>query len=138
MCCSGRSRSETLAKDQTARQGELRRLSIPGYVIKKNLTHGAKHGASERQRMCYKAMEMLQKARQPKHGGYKTILERWHKDDQHRKSLSDIVWAEERTIQYEELALEDHSDIATKKERTRNEKSWVLKLKKKVFQGSLN
>ena len=26
-------------------------LSIPSYVIKKNLTHGAKHGASERQRM---------------------------------------------------------------------------------------
>ena len=30
-------------------------LSIPGYVIKKNLHRGAKHGASERQRMYYKA-----------------------------------------------------------------------------------
>ena len=29
----------------------------------------------------YKAKEMLQKARQPKHGGYKTILERWHNGD---------------------------------------------------------
>ena len=46
-------------------------LSIPGYVIKKNFTHGAKHGASERQRMFYKAWEMFQKARQPKHGGTK-------------------------------------------------------------------
>ena len=42
-------------------------LSIQRYVIKKNLIHGAKHGASERQRMYYKAKVMLQKARQPKH-----------------------------------------------------------------------
>ena len=96
--------------------------SIPGYVIKKNLTHGAKHGASERQRMYNKAKETLQKARQPTHGGYKTILERWHKDDKHRKSVSDIGWSEEQIIQYDELALEDLSCIATREERTRNEK----------------
>ena len=34
------------------------------------------------------AKEVLQKARQPKHGGYKTILEVWHKTDTYRKSLS--------------------------------------------------
>ena len=44
-----RKKSKTLAKDQTVGQ----EVSIPGYVIKKNLTHGAKHGASERQRMFY-------------------------------------------------------------------------------------
>ena len=44
-------------------------LSMPGYVIKKNLAHGAKHGASERQRMYNKAKEILQKARQPKRCG---------------------------------------------------------------------
>ena len=71
---------------------------------------------------------MLQKARQPKHGGSKTILERWHKDDKYRTSLSKLGWTEEQTIQYDELALEDHSKIATKEERDRNEKSWVLKL----------
>ena len=53
--------------------------------------------------------EMLQKARQPKHGGYKTMLERWHKDDKYRMSLSDIGWTEEQIFQYDELALEDHS-----------------------------
>ena len=50
-------------------------LSIPGYVIKKNTIRGAKHGPSERQRMCFKAMEMLQQACQPKHGSSKSILE---------------------------------------------------------------
>ena len=39
-------------------------LSIPGYVIKKTLHRGAKHGASERQRMYYNTKEMLQKTRQ--------------------------------------------------------------------------
>ena len=75
---------------------------------------------SERQRMYYKAKVMLQKARQPKHGGYKTIWERWHKDDTYHKSLSDSGWAEEQIVQYDELAaLEDHSCIATREERTR-------------------
>ena len=46
-------------------------MTILGDVIRKNLTRGAKHGASGRQRMFNKAEEMLQKARQPKHGGYK-------------------------------------------------------------------
>ena len=59
---------------------------------------------------------MLRKAR-PKHGGYQTILERWHKDDTYRKSLSEIGWIEEQIFQYDELALEGQSYIATKEER---------------------
>ena len=39
--------------------------SIPGYVVKKNRSRGAKHGASERQ-MYYHAKQMLKKARQKK------------------------------------------------------------------------
>ena len=66
---------------------------------------------------------MLQKARQPTHGGYKTILDRWHKDDDNRKSLSDIGWTEGHIIQYDKIALEDHFYIATPKERARNEKN---------------
>ena len=45
---------------------------------------------------------------------------------------------EEQIIQNDELALEDHSYIATKEERTRNEKSWVLKLNKEGVQGPMN
>ena len=43
-------------------------VSISGYVIKKNNKRGARHGPSERQRMYYKAREMLLKAGQKKHG----------------------------------------------------------------------
>ena len=84
-------------------------LSIPGYVIKKNLTHGAKHGASERQRMYYKAKDMLHEVRQPKHGGYKNHLGKMAQGRTYRKSLSEIGWTEKQIIQCDELALEDHS-----------------------------
>ena len=57
-------------------------LSILGYDIKKNNSRGAKHGPSEQQRMYCKAKGMLQKARQPKQGGNKSMLERLHKDNQ--------------------------------------------------------
>ena len=74
-------------------------LSIPGNAVKKNTTHGARHGPSVRQCMYYKAHDMLRKARKHKNGGYKTFLERWHDDDKCRKSLSDIGWTEEQIIQ---------------------------------------
>ena len=74
---------------------------------------------------------MLQKARQPKHGGYKTILERWHKDDKYRESLSKTGWTEEQIIQCDELALENHSYIATREERNRNEKKLCTHVEKR-------
>ena len=46
----------------------------------------------------------------------KNILDRWHKDDTYRKSLSDIGWIDEQIIQCDDLALEDHSYIATREE----------------------
>ena len=77
-------------------------------------------------------------ARQPKHGGHKTILERWHNVTNLASRCQKIGWTEEQIIQYDELALEDHSYIATRGERDRNEKSWVLKLNKEGAQGPVN
>ena len=76
-----------------------------------------------RQYMYYKAHDMLKKARKHKSGGYKTTLERGHDDEKHRKSLSDIGWTEEQIIQYDAIALEDHTYGATWQERSRNGKS---------------
>ena len=74
--------------------------------------------------MHYKAEDMLQKAHQPKNGGYKSILERWHKDDQYRNSLLLIGWTEEQIIEHDKIALEDHSKVATKPESIQNTKHW--------------
>ena len=103
-------------------------LSIPGYVIKKNTIRGAQHGPSERKRMYHKAKEMLQKALQPKNGGHKSILGRWHKDDQYRNSLSLIGWTEEQINAYDKIALKAHSNVATNPEIIQNTKYWVLRL----------
>ena len=62
-------------RNQQLKEARYDGLSIPGYVIKRNLTHGARHGPSLRQYMSYKAHEMLKKAH--KHD-YKHILDRWY------------------------------------------------------------
>ena len=64
-------------------------FSILGFAIKKNSTREPKHGQSERQIVFFKAKEMLKKARQPKHGGHPTILERWYADKRYRGSLAE-------------------------------------------------
>ena len=66
-----------------------------------------------RQWVCNKAHDMLRKARKHKSGGYKSFLDRWHDDDKYRKSLSDIGWTGEQIIQYDAIAVEDHSYVAT-------------------------
>ena len=63
--------------------------SIPGFVIEKNSSRGPMHGASERQIMFFKAKEMLEKARQPKHGGHPTILARWYAQKGYRESVAE-------------------------------------------------
>ena len=101
-------------------------LSIPGYVIKKNPSRGPWHGPSLRQTMYHKARDMLRKAKLPKNGQCQTILERWSRDADYQKSLSDEEWTEEKIRQYDALALEDHSHEATPTERRRWEKNWHM------------
>ena len=108
-------------------------LSVPGYVIKKNPSHGARHEPSMRQTMYFKAHDMLRKARNSKNGNCKTILERWYKDDQYRKFLSDIGWTEEQIKQYDALAMEHHTYVATPEARGRYKNSWKFSLD--FFQG---
>ena len=85
-----------------------------------------------------KHMKCWRKFSTTKNGGYKNILDRWNNDDKYRKSSSDIGWTEEQIIQYDEIASEDHSYVATQQERNRNEKSWELSLNAECSQGPLN
>ena len=70
-----------LKKKNSQRRNEFEKnnydvSSIPGYVIQKNSSRGAKHGPSERQRMYYNFKDMLHKAGQKKYGGHSSILAR--------------------------------------------------------------
>ena len=67
-------------------------------------------------------------ARQEEKKQCSTILERWYKDDLYRGSLSKHGRNEETLMEYDNIALEDHSCTATSEERRRNENSWKLSL----------
>ena len=94
--------------------------SIPSYVIKKNNSRGANHGASERQRMYHQAKHMLKKASQEKHGSCPTILARWQGEKDYRASLEATGLTEKDTILFDRTALEKHYYSPTKAERIRN------------------
>ena len=99
--------------------------SIPGYVIKKNSSRGAKHGLCERQKIYYQAKQMLKKARQGKHGWHPTILSRWYADEEYRQSMSAIGWKEHHIMLYDRI-VEKHIYIATRAERIQNSRHWIL------------
>ena len=102
---------------------------IPGNVIKKNSSRGAKHGPSDRQKMYYQEKQMLKKARQGKHGCHPTILLRWYADEEYRKWLSAIGWKEHQIMLYDRIAVEWHIYIATRAVRIQNSKHWILTIK---------
>ena len=51
---------------------------------------------------------------------------------------SDIGCAEELIIQYDQIALQDHSYVTTWQERSQNEKSWTISLNAEGIQAPLN
>ena len=107
---------------------------IPGYVIKKNPSHGATHGPTMLHCMCHKAHDMLKKAHKKQ---CSAILEQWYKDDLYRGSLFLIGWNEETILEYDKIASEDHSYTATREERRRNENSWKLSLNAEGANGPM-
>ena len=97
--------------------------SIHGYAIKKNRKRGVQHGASERQKMYFQALE---KARQRKHGGHPTILSQWYGDEDYTKSLSAIGWKEHHRLLYDRIALETHIHKATRADRIQIANNWIF------------
>ena len=124
-CSCGRNLKSSLSPTEFD-QNNRDVTSIPGYVIKKNSSRGAKHGPAERQRMYDQAEQMLKKARQKKHGRLPTILSGWYASESYRNSLSDIGWREHHIMLYYRIAVEKHTYVATRAERVQNSKHWIL------------
>ena len=102
--------------------------SIPGNVINQNSSRGVKHGPSERQKMYYQARQMLEKARQEKHGRHPTILSRWYAEEDYRKSLSAIGWKEHHIMLHDSIAVEKHIYTAIRALRIQDSKHWMLSI----------
>ena len=88
--------------------------SIPGYVIRKNSSRGAKHGPSERQRMYCKSEEMLQKGQSRK--ARKPFIHICTTEQ--RLQIQKFVvthWMDRAgKMLFDRIALENHSYFATK------------------------
>ena len=104
-------------------------LSIPNYVIEKGPSHGARHGPTERQRIYHKAHNTLRMANEK---GYKFMLAWFLNSPRYRDSLTNIGCDENTCAAYDAIASKDHSYVATRWERSRNENSWQLVLNSEV------
>ena len=87
------------------------------------------------QNLYHKACDMLRKALKKQ---CSTFLERWYEDGFYLGSLSKLGWNEEARMEYDKIALEDHSYTATSEERRRNENSWKLPLNAEGAHGPMD
>ena len=87
--------------------------------------------------MYHKALDMSRKAKFPKNASCETILERWHRDADFQKSLSDEGGTEEKIKEYDGLALEDHSYQATPQESGRWQRNWEIASNKERVQAPI-
>ena len=79
--------------------------------------------------MIYRAKQMLEKARQSKHGSHPAVLSRWYNQEEYRKSLAEHNIGEKEVMLFDRIALERHEYTATKAEQLRNAKHWILRLR---------
>ena len=91
----------TFRKNRQLNKDRCDVLSIPNYKIKKNPSHGARHGSTERQRIYHKAHNTLRKAKKK---GHTTILARFLISPLYRDSHIKIGWDENTCTAYDEIA----------------------------------
>ena len=71
---------------------------------------------------------MQRKAKNKKNGNHPTILSRWKADAEYPKSLGFIGIGQKEIMFHDQIALDKHDYTATKAERIRNSKRWVLSI----------
>ena len=98
-------------------------LSTPHNVIKKERPHGARHGKTEPQKEYYVAHNAQKRCLKR---NYEGIHDRFLRDPLYRDSQLKIGWTEEKCIEMDTLAQEDHSYRLSRAEYLRYQKHWYL------------
>ena len=104
---------------QTFSQWRLDALSIPHHVIKKNRSHGARHGKTDAQKEHFVAHVARKRCVKKYYDG---IHDRFQRDPVFRDSQLKIDWTEEKCIAMDKLAQEDHSYCLSSEESERHRK----------------
>ena len=119
-----------LRKSESSRhlhQWRLDALLIPNYVIKKGRPRGARHGKTEAQKEHFVAHSARRRCIKKNFDG---IHDRFQLDLTYRDSQLKIGWTEEKCIEMDKLAQEDHSYRLSREEYLRYQKHWYLTLSK--------
>ena len=105
---------------QNFSQWRLDALSIPHYVIKKGRPHGARHGKTDAQKEHFVAHNARKRCVKKNFDG---IHDRFQRDPAYRDSQLEIGWTEEKCIEMDKLAQEDHSYCPSSEEYERYRKT---------------
>ena len=101
-------------------------LSIPHYVIKNGRLHGARHGITEAQKQYHIAFNAWKRCRKSVDGQeehYEGIHDRFLRDQVYRDSQLKFGWTEQKCIEMDKLAQEDHSYRLSRDELQRYQKN---------------
>ena len=108
-------------------------LSIPHCVIKKGRCRGARHGRTEEQKeyhIAWNARKRCCKRVDSRGEHFKSIHDRLHRDQVYRESQLAIGWTEQKCIEMDELAKQDHTYHLSTEEFKRYQGQWYLTLNK--------
>ena len=106
-------------------------LSIPHYVIKKGRCHGARHGKTEEQKeyhVAWNAWKRCCKRVDSQGEHFKSIHDRFHRDQVYRESQTLIGWTEQKCIEIDGLAKQNHTYHLSTEEFKRYQGQWYLTL----------
>ena len=112
---------------QKFHQWRLDAFLIPHYVIRKERLRGARHGKTEAQKEHFLAHNARKRCIKKNFDG---ILHRFQRDSVFRDSQLKIGWTEEKCIEMDKLAQEDHSYRLSREEHDRYKKNWCISLNK--------
>ena len=114
---------DLLVENESSRhlhQWRLDPLSIPHHVIKKGRPQGARHGKTEAQKDHFVAHNARKRCIKKNFDG---IHDRFQRDPENRDSQLKIGWTEEKCIEMEKLAQEDHFYCPSSEEHERYRKT---------------
>ena len=115
-------------------------LSIPNYVIKKGLKHGARHGKTEEQtayHMAWNAWKRCSKKVDSQGEHFTGIYDRFLRDPVYRESQLAIGWTEQKCKEMNGFAQEDRTYHLSTEEFKRYQGQWYLTLNKAGKHGPM-
>ena len=110
-------------------------FSIQNYVIKKGRPRGARHGKTEAHKEHFKAHNARRRCLNKKFEG---IHDRFQRDSTYRDSKLKIGWTEEKCIEMDNLAQENHSYCPSSEEFGRDRKNRYITLNKSGRKAPMN